>query len=76
MLFLQICGLGFVSYIGQYGYDRLMRVLGRQLRDFLNGLDNLHDYLRFTYPKVSRSERTLKTESYPDANFVATGVFR
>ena len=23
---------------------------GRQFRDFLNGLDNLHEYLRFSYP--------------------------
>ncbi len=29
-----------------------MRVLGRNLRDFLNGLDNLHEYLRFSYPKL------------------------
>ena len=25
-------------------------MLGRHVRDFLNGLDNLHEYLRFTYP--------------------------
>lgn len=37
---------------GQYGYDRILRVLGRHLRDFLNGLDNLHEYLRFSYPKL------------------------
>ena len=22
------------------------------MRDFLNGLDNLHEYLRFSYPKL------------------------
>jgi len=27
-------------------------VLGRNLRDFLNGLDNLHEYLKHSYPKL------------------------
>lgn len=48
----EVVGLNFVGYISQYGYDRIMRVLGRHLRDFLNGLDNLHEYLRFSYPKL------------------------
>ncbi len=39
-------------HLGQYGYDRILRVLGRHLRDFLNGLDNLHEYLRFSYPHL------------------------
>ena len=42
----------FVENIGRYGYARLLRVLGRDLRDFLNGLDDLHEYLRFSYPKM------------------------
>ncbi|KAL5006686.1 hypothetical protein ScPMuIL_015492, partial [Solemya velum] len=46
-------GIAFVSFVGQYGYDRILKVLGRHLRDFLNGLDNLHEYLRFSYPKLS-----------------------
>lgn len=46
-------GVSFVSFVGQYGYDRILKVLGRHLRDFLNGLDNLHEYLRFSYPKLS-----------------------
>ncbi len=29
-----------------------MKVLGRNLRDFLNGLDNLHEYLKHSYPKL------------------------
>lgn len=45
-------GLHFLGFIGQYGYDRILKVLGRHMRDFLNGLDNLHEYLRFTYPKL------------------------
>lgn len=45
-------GLHFLGFIGQYGYDKILKVLGRHMRDFLNGLDNLHEYLRFTYPKL------------------------
>ncbi|OQV13826.1 Soluble guanylate cyclase 88E [Hypsibius exemplaris] len=42
----------FVSFVEQYGYEKILRVLGRHFRDFLNGLDNLHEYLRFGYPKI------------------------
>ena len=42
----------FAENIGRYGYARLLRVLGRDLRDFLNGLDDLHEYLRFSYPNM------------------------
>ncbi|XP_052234216.1 soluble guanylate cyclase 88E-like [Dreissena polymorpha] len=45
-------GVCFVSFVGQYGYDRILKVLGRNMTDFLNGLDNLHEYLRFSYPKL------------------------
>lgn len=49
---LQSTGALFVSFIGQYGYDKILRVLGRHIRDFLNGLDNLHEFMRFTYPRL------------------------
>lgn len=42
----------FVSFVSKYGYDKILRVLGRDMRDFLNGLDNLHEYMRFSYPKL------------------------
>jgi len=45
-------GICFVAFVGQYGYDRILKVLGRHMRDFLNGLDNLHEYLRFSYQKM------------------------
>ena len=49
---MMMFGEYFVENIGRYGYARLLRVLGRDLRDFLNGLDDLHEYLRFSYPKM------------------------
>lgn len=45
-------GVCFVSFVSQYGYDRVLSVLGRHMRDFLNGLDNLHEYLKFSYPRM------------------------
>ncbi|GIY72706.1 soluble guanylate cyclase 88E [Caerostris extrusa] len=45
-------GVYFVSFVGHYGYDRVLSVLGRHMRDFLNGLDNLHEYLKFSYPRM------------------------
>lgn len=50
---MRMFGEYFAKNIGHYGYARLLRVLGRDLRDFLNGLDDLHEYLRFSYPKMS-----------------------
>lgn len=29
-----------------------LQVLGRNVRDFINELDNLHEYFRFSFPKV------------------------
>ncbi len=49
---MMMFGEYFAHTIGRYGYARLLRVLGRDLRDFLNGLDDLHEYLRFSYPKM------------------------
>jgi len=45
-------GIEFVNFVSQFGYDKILRVLGRNLRDFLNGLDNLHEYMKFSYPKL------------------------
>ena len=45
-------GKCFVEYFTHYGYDTIMRVSGRHYRDFLNGIDNLHETMRFSYPKM------------------------
>ena len=45
-------GQTFFEYVGAKGYQGILRVLGRELRDFLNGLDNLHEFLRSAYPKI------------------------
>ena len=50
--FMREVGYDFVLFLSKFGYDKMLRVLGRSMRDFLNGLDNLHEYLRFSYPKM------------------------
>uniref|UniRef100_A0A1I8GB62 guanylate cyclase n=1 Tax=Macrostomum lignano TaxID=282301 RepID=A0A1I8GB62_9PLAT len=60
-------GRYFMNFLSQYNYDAVLKVLGRDLRDFLNGLDNLHEYLRFTYPK-------LKPPSFFCVNESRTGI--
>ncbi len=60
---MRMFGEYFAKNIGHYGYTRLLRVLGRDLRDFLNGLDDLHEYLRFSYPKMSPPSFFCESES-------------
>jgi len=38
--FFEAMGVYFVQYVSQYGYDQLLTVLGRHMRDFLNGKMN------------------------------------
>ncbi|KAK7886545.1 hypothetical protein WMY93_026166 [Mugilogobius chulae] len=50
-------GVYMVKRIGNYGYERILKVnllisVGRNVRDFINELDNLHEYFRFSFPKV------------------------
>ena len=49
MLFFGQC---FVKFFSHYGYDKILLVSGRHYRDFLNGIDNLHETMRFSYPKL------------------------
>ena len=45
-------GTFFVRFTRQSGYDSLLRLVGRNLRNFIMGLDNLHEYFKVTYPKI------------------------
>ena len=47
---LEAFGAHFLDYCVQSGYDRILKVLGRNLRDFLCNLDALHDHLATIYP--------------------------
>lgn len=47
-----IKGRKFVSYFSNYGFEKILRVAGRNFRDFLHSIDQLHDSNRFTFPKM------------------------
>ena len=51
--YLEFFGECFVRYFSHYGYDKIVRVSGRHYRDFLRGIDNLHETMRFSFPKMS-----------------------
>ncbi|CAG0881314.1 unnamed protein product [Darwinula stevensoni] len=61
--FFNEMGKTFVEFVGQYGYDRVLSVLGRHMRDFLNGLDNLHEYLKFSYPRMRAPSFFIENET-------------
>jgi len=46
--FLAEFGRSFVGYTTCLGYAPVMRATGRHFRDFLAGIDNLHETMRFT----------------------------
>nr|pir hypothetical protein T07D1.1 - Caenorhabditis elegans [Caenorhabditis elegans] len=55
-------GTSFYKFLTKFEFNKVyyvlfyipyvLRVLGRTFPQFLNGLDNLHEYLRFTFPKL------------------------
>lgn len=50
--FAELFGLSFVQYCHHYGFAEIMRSAGRHYRDFLHGIDNLHETIRFMFPKM------------------------
>ena len=50
--FMQYFGTCFVKFFSGYGYDPVINVSGRCLRDFLIGIDSLHEHMRFGYPQL------------------------
>ncbi|XP_039255753.2 soluble guanylate cyclase gcy-31-like [Styela clava] len=45
-------GRHFIAYIDDIRNDRIAKVLGRTFKDFLNGLDCMHEYYRFSFPEM------------------------
>ncbi|CAM4747694.1 unnamed protein product [Rotaria magnacalcarata] len=60
---MDIFGFEFVSYVSNNGYDQILRILGHNMRDFLNGLDNLHEYMRYSYPRMRPPSFYVEKES-------------
>ena len=50
--FYEGMGVYFVSLATELGYGLILSCLGRRFRDFFVNLDNLHDYLKFTFQRL------------------------
>lgn len=61
--FFEGMGFYFVEFAADAGYGDVLALLGRQLRDFLMGLDNLHEYLKFSYPRLRAPSYYVDEES-------------
>ena len=49
--FYEGMGVYFVTLATDLGYGLMLQSVGRRFRDFFVNLDNLHDYLKFTFTR-------------------------
>ena len=61
--FYEGMGKYFVQLATDAGYQHLIVNLGRGIRDFFMNLDNLHDYLKFTFPKMKAPSFFVESET-------------
>ena len=61
--FYEGMGVYFVQLAINIGYAEILKALGRNLRDLLLNLDNLHDYLRTTFPRIKPPSFFIEEES-------------
>merc|ERR1719412_1918412 len=50
--FYEGMGVYFVALATELGYGLMLQSVGRRFRDFFVNLDNLHDYLKFTFQRM------------------------
>ena len=60
--FYEGMGKYFVTLCQECGYEKLLLQLGRRIRDFYLNLDNLHDYLKYTFPKMKAPSFFIEAE--------------
>merc|ERR550539_1848077 len=60
--FYEGMGKYFVTLCQEAGYGNLLVQLGRRIRDFYLNLDNLHDYLKYTFPKMKAPSFFIEAE--------------
>ena len=51
--YLNCFGRDFIRYFVHFGFHKIIRVAGRNFRDFLLEIDQLHDSNRYTFPKMN-----------------------
>ena len=61
--FYEGMGIYFITVASSLGFAAILKQLGRNLRDLLLNLDNLHDYLRTTFPRIKPPSFFIEEES-------------
>ena len=61
--FYEGMGVYFVALTQALGFQDILKSLGRNLRDMLLNLDNLHDYLKSTFPRIKPPSFFIEEES-------------
>ena len=61
--FYEGMGKYFVQLATDAGYGHLITSLGRGMRDFFMNMDNLHDYIKFTFPKMKAPSFFVESET-------------
>ena len=61
--FYEGMGVYFVTLANNLGYTQMISLVGRHLRDFFLNLDNLHDYLKLTFPRMKAPSFFIEEES-------------
>ncbi|CAF0865964.1 unnamed protein product [Adineta steineri] len=72
--YLEFFGEDFVRYFVNFGFDKILRVAGRTLRDFLFAIDQLHDSNRFTFPNMIQPLFHVTEENATGATLVYKSV--
>ena len=58
--FYEGMGVYFVALATDLGYGLMLQSVGRRFRDFFVNLDNLHDYLKFTFQRMKAVGHALR----------------
>lgn len=66
--FYEGMGIYFIELTKNLGYGPFLQNLGRYIRDFLLNLDNFHDYLKFTFPRMKAPSFFVEEETEKSEN--------
>ncbi len=50
--YMEFFGQNFVKFFSKFGFEKILRVAGRNFRDFLYSIDQLHESNRLTFPHM------------------------
>ena len=56
-------GQSFVQYIGKFRFDKLVSLIGREYREFVSNLDNVHQYLGERFENMKAPSYFVESET-------------